>query len=323
MHRSFLRFNKTLVFAEVNKGKIVPGALATITAAAKLGFPVTALIAGDNVAEAAATLSKTVGVTDIITATNPSFANVIAAEVVPFLTSVIQQGTYTHVLAASTAVGRDVIPRLAAKFDVMPISDIIGVQDPATFVRGTYAGNAVTTVKSSDKFKFITVRAASFAKATSTRTDAAAISASSVAVTPSTTTKWVKDIVEVSDKPDLQAAAIVVSGGRGLKEAKNFDLLNALAKPLNAAVGATRAVVDAGWCPNDMQIGQTGKVVAPQLYLAVGLSGAIQHVAGMKDSKVIACINNDAEAPIFGVSDFGLVADLFEAVPAMTKLVTK
>jgi electron transfer flavoprotein alpha subunit len=315
--------NKTLVVAEAAKGKLIPGTLAAITAAAKCGFPVTAIIAGDNTKEIAAELSKVNGVANVLTLTNPALANVTAADVVPSLLNIIKEEKFTHVLAASTAQGRDIIPRLAGKLDVMPISDIMDVVDPATFKRGTYAGNAVTTVKSSDALKLMTVRTASFDKAATDRSDAAAIAESKASVTPSPTTKWVKDVVEVSDKPDLTAASIIISGGRGLKDGNNFKLLFDLAKPLKAAVGATRAVVDAGYVPNDMQIGQTGKIVAPQLYIAVGLSGAIQHVAGMKDSKVIACINTDPEAPIFGISDYGLVADLFEAVPKMTELVSK
>ena len=310
---------KSLVVAEVQGGNVAACTLSAITAAAKCG-PVSALVAGADAAAAAQTLAKVQGVEEVFVANGAHYSNGLPEELAPLVVETTQKNGFTHVFAGTSALGKNVIPRAAAKLDSMPISDITGVSDEATFVRLTYAGNAVTSVKSSDKIICATVRGTSFERAA----EGGSAKVTEVADTAVVgTSKWVEDLVEKTDKPDLSTAATVISGGRGLKNGDNFKLLDELAAPLKAAVGATRAVVDAGYVANDMQIGQTGKVVAPELYIAVGLSGAIQHVAGMKDSKVIACINNDADAPIFTVSDYGLVADLFEAVPKMTELLKK
>lgn len=318
--RTFNTLGKALVVAEVTSGKIAPATLAAITAASKCG-PVSALIAGSDAKAVGAQLAKVAGVTEVLVAASDAYGNGLPEALAPLVAETTKAKGFTHVFAGTSAFGKNVIPRAAAKLDSMPISDITAVVDESTFVRLTYAGNAVNTTKSSDAIKFATVRGTSFDRAATEGGNATVTEIAAGAA--STTSKWIQDIIATSDKPALETAKTVVSGGRGLKNADNFKLLDNLAKPLGAAVGATRAVVDAGYCPNDMQIGQTGKVVAPQLYLAIGLSGAIQHVAGMKDSKVIAAINTDADAPIFAVSDYGLVADLFDAVPTMTRLVSQ
>lgn len=225
------------------------------------------------------------------------------------------ENKFTHIVAAHTTFGKGVLPRAAALLDTQSVSDVIGVKDENTFIRSTYAGNALASVKSSQPLNILSVRPTSFDKAAQ---GGSATVAQVAATGESGLTKWIADEVDTSGKPDLTSARVVVSGGRGLKAPENFKLLYSLADKIgNCAVGATRAVVDAGFVPNDLQVGQTGKIVAPELYIAVGLSGAIQHLAGMKDSKVIACINTDPEAPIFSVSDYGLEADLFDAVPKL------
>ena len=231
--------------------------------------------------------------------------------------SVAESNGFSHVLAPSDARGKNVLPRAAALLDVGQLSDVIGVESEDTFLRPIYAGNAIATVQSSDKTKVLTVRLTAFDKAETG--GSAAVESVEVAAPTGNVATWKSEEIVKSERPALVGANVVVSGGRGLKNGDNFELLYSLASKLNAGVGASRAAVDAGFVPNDMQIGQTGKVVAPQLYLAVGLSGAIQHLAGMKDSKTIMAINKDPEAPIFAVSDFGLVADLFDAVPEMTE----
>lgn len=316
--RSIGCFGKALVLAETLDGKLVPSTLSAITAAKSLG-DVTALVAGPGSKAVAAELGKAAGLTSVLVSEAAHYDHALPEELAPLLEATVKAGGFTHVVAASGAMSKGVLPRAAVKFDSMPISDVTQVVSEDTFVRLTYAGNAVTTVKSNDKVKFVTVRATSFEKAAIGEGKASIADASASAATGKA--KWVEDQVAKSDKPDLTSAPVVISGGRGLKAPENFKLLDTLAGPLKAAVGATRAVVDAEWCSNDMQVGQTGKVVAPNLYIAIGLSGAIQHVAGMKDSKVIAAINTDADAPIFSIADYGLVEDLFKAVPAMEKLI--
>jgi electron transfer flavoprotein alpha subunit len=311
-------FGKALVVAEYLDGKIVPASLAAITAATKVG-PVSALVAAKDAKSLGAELAKVSGVAEVLVATGDQYAAGLPEQVAPLVKSIVDKHNFTHVFAATSAFGKNVIPRAAAKSDSMPITDITAIESEDTFVRQMYAGNAVTTVKSSDKIKFITVRGTSFERAAVTGGSASVVEAEASAAVSSA--KWVEDLIAKSDKPELTTAAKVVAGGRGLKNGDNFKLLYDLAEPLKAAVGATRAVVDAGYVPNDMQIGQTGKTIAPQLYIGAGISGAIQHVAGMKESKVIAVINTDADAPFFQVADYGLVADLFEAVPTLTKLV--
>jgi electron transfer flavoprotein alpha subunit len=318
--RSSLRLlGKSLVLAEACGGKVVAATLSAITAAGKLG-PVTALVAGKDAKALAEQLAAVKGVDEVLFATGDHYSSGLPEELSPLVQSVVKANGFTHVVAATSAFGKNIIPRAAAQSDSMPLSEVVGIVDEATFVRATYAGNAITTVKSADGVKFATVRATAFEKAPA----GGSAKLTEVPSTPAVNiSSWIKDTVAVSDKPALDAASVVIGGGRGLKNAENFKLLNDLAAPLKAAVGCTRAVVDAGWCPNDMQIGQTGKTIAPTLYMGFGISGAIQHVAGMKDSKVIVAVNTDADAPLFQLADYGLVGDLFDAVPKLTAMVGK
>jgi len=258
------------------------------------------------------------GVSKVLVAENAAYAGFMPEKLTPVLLASQDQFKFTHIIAGASAFSRGLLPRVAAQLDVSPISDIIGVKDADTFVRTIYAGNAIMTLKSVDPVKIITVRTTAFAQAeaggASAPVEAAPGGADATAVS-----EFVGQELSKSDRPDLGSAKVVVSGGRGMKTGDNFTMLYDLADKLGAAVGASRAAVDAGMVPNDMQIGQTGKIVAPELYIAVGISGAIQHLAGMKDSKVIVAVNKDPEAPIFQVSDYGLVADLFKAVPEITE----
>lgn len=301
-----------LLIAEVNGAELATDATAkALTAAKKLG-PVTVLVAGQGVDGAASAAAALDGVAKVLKADDAAYAHGLAEPLSDLVVSLA--GGFTHIVAPSTATGKNVAPRIAALLDVMVISDIVGVVDADTFERPIYAGNAIQTVKSSDKIKVLTVRTAGFEAAGAGGSAAieAAASAGDKGVS-----SWVEDKVAKSDRPELTSAKIVVSGGRGVGSEENFHLIEQLADKLGAAVGASRAAVDSGYAPNDRQVGQTGKVVAPDLYVAVGISGAIQHLAGMKDSKVIVAINKDEEAPIFQVADFGLVADLFTAVPEL------
>ena len=313
---------KSLVLAESHGRRVVPSTLNAITAAARCG-PVTALVVGstpEDTSAVAAALSKTDGVSHVLVSTASHYDHAMPEELSPLVVQLVHSNDFSHVFAAASAFGKNLIPRVAAVLNVMPISEVVDMEGEDVFVRNTYAGNAVITIQSSDKIKCVTVRSTSFAAATSGTTS----TATRTDVPPTTAqgkSKWVQDDVATSDKVDFSTAKTVISGGRGLKNGENFKLLQDLATPLKGAVGATRAVVDAGYVPNDMQIGQTGKIVAPALYIAVGLSGAIQHVAGMKDSKTIVAINSDPDAPIFQVADYGLVADLFDAVPKLTSMI--
>jgi electron transfer flavoprotein alpha subunit len=303
-----------LVIAEHDNASLKASTLNTVTAASQCAANIHVLIAGHNCDAAAAAAAQIAGVSKVIVADNAAFADGLAENVAAQALSIAKQ--YTHVLAPATAYGKNILPRVAACLDVGQISEITKVDAPDTFERPIYAGNAIATVQSIDPIKVITVRATGF--------DAAAAGGSAAiekidAVADSGKSNFVSRELAKSDRPELTAAKVIVSGGRGIGSAENFKILEPLADKLGAAMGASRAAVDAGYVPNDWQVGQTGKIVAPQLYIAVGISGAIQHLAGMKDSKTIVAINKDAEAPIFSVADYGLVADLFEAVPALVK----
>ena len=306
-----------LVIAEHNNGALGAATLNTVAAAQKIGGDIAVLVAGQNVGGVAEAAAKIAGVSKVLVADNAAYAHQLPENVAPLIAE-LGKG-YSHVLAAATTNGKNFLPRVAALLDVDQISEIIEVVSADTFKRPIYAGNAIATVQSSAAVKVITVRGTGF--------DAVAAEGGSAAVEavsgPADAGKsaFVGEELAKSDRPELTAAKIVVSGGRGMGNGDNFKILYALADKLGAAVGASRAAVDAGFVPNDMQVGQTGKIVAPQLYIAVGISGAIQHLAGMKDSKVIVAINKDEEAPIFQVADYGLVADLFEAVPELEQAV--
>ncbi|MFJ3049578.1 MULTISPECIES: electron transfer flavoprotein subunit alpha/FixB family protein [Pseudomonas] len=306
-----------LVIAEHNNGALGAATLNTVAAAQKIGGDIAVLVAGQNVGGVAEAAAKIAGVAKVLVADNAAYAHQLPENVAPLIAE-LGKG-YSHVLAAATTNGKNFLPRVAALLDVDQISEIIEVVSADTFKRPIYAGNAIATVQSSAAVKVITVRGTGF--------DAVAAEGGSAAVEavsgPADAGKsaFVGEELAKSDRPELTAAKIVVSGGRGMGNGDNFSILYSLADKLGAAVGASRAAVDAGFVPNDMQVGQTGKIVAPQLYVAVGISGAIQHLAGMKDSKVIVAINKDEEAPIFQVADYGLVADLFEAVPELEKAV--
>ena len=305
-----------LVIAEHDNASIKGATLNTVTAAAACGGDVHVLVAGHNAGAAAEAASKIAGVAKVLHADSEAFAHGLAENVAAQVLAVA--GNYSHILFPATASGKNVAPRVAAKLDVAQISDIIKVDGPDTFERPIYAGNAIATVQSADATKVITVRTTGF--------DAAAASGGSAAVETVSATadsgksSFVGQEIAKSDRPELTAAKVVVSGGRALGSSEKFtEVMTPLADKLGAAIGASRAAVDAGYAPNDLQVGQTGKIVAPQLYIAAGISGAIQHLAGMKDSKVIVAINKDPEAPIFSVADYGLEADLFTAVPELVK----
>ncbi|MGX4643991.1 electron transfer flavoprotein subunit alpha/FixB family protein [Massilia sp. SYSU DXS3249] len=303
-----------LVIAEHDNGSLKGSTHHTVTAAAQCGGDVHVLVAGSNCGAAAEAAAQIAGVSKVLVADAPYFADGLAENVAEQILAIA--GSYSHILAPATAYGKNILPRVAAKLDVAQISEITKVDSPDTFERPIYAGNAIATVQSSDSVKVITVRGTGF--------DAAAASGGSAAVESIAAaadfgkSAFVGRELAKSDRPELTAAKIIVSGGRGMGSGDNFKLLEPLADKLGAAMGASRAAVDAGYVPNDWQVGQTGKIVAPSLYIAVGISGAIQHLAGMKDSKTIVAINKDPEAPIFSVADYGLVGDLFELVPELT-----
>ncbi len=308
-----------LLLADMNGADIALDQVAkAVTAAGRLG-DVTVLCASDDCAAAAAQVAKIEGVSKVLTAEAPHYAHGLAEPIADLVVSLA--GDYEHIVAPATAHGKNVLPRVAALLDVMIISDATAVIDTDTFERPIYAGNAIQKVRSKDAKKVVTFRTSTF-EAAGEAADAAPIEAVDPTADPGLS-EWVEDKVEASDRPELTSAKIVVSGGRGVGSEENFRLIEELADVLGAAVGASRAAVDSGYAPNDWQVGQTGKVVAPDLYIAVGISGAIQHLAGMKDSRIIVAINKDEEAPIFQVADYGLVADLFEAVPALAEEIRK
>ncbi len=302
-----------LVYAEHDNKALNAVTLSVIAAAQKIGGDITVLVAGENANAVAEEAAKAEGVSKVLLADNAAYANQLAENVAELVAEVGKD--YTHILAAATTSGKNFAPRVAALLDVNMISEISAVESADTFKRPIYAGNAIATVQSDDAIKVLTVRGTAF--------DAVAAEGGSAAVESIDIAKdagissFVGEELAKSDRPDLTAAKVVISGGRGMQNGENFEMLYNLADKLGAAVGASRAAVDAGYVPNDLQVGQTGKIVAPELYIAVGISGAIQHLAGMKDSKVIVAINKDEEAPIFQVADYGLVADLFDAVPEL------
>ncbi|MDG1819212.1 MAG: FAD-binding protein [Porticoccaceae bacterium] len=300
-----------LIIAEHDNSSLKAATLNSVTAAQAIGGEIDILVAGSGCQSAADQAAQVAGINKVLVADNEAYNNALAENVAPLIAEL--GASYSHILGTATTTAKNVMPRAAALLDVQAISEISEVISADTFKRPIYAGNVIATVQSSDAIKVLTVRGTAF--------DAAAAEGGSAAVEAvgsahnADISEFVGEEVAASDRPELTAAKIVISGGRGMGNGENFDLLYSLADKLGAAVGASRAAVDAGFVPNDMQVGQTGKIVAPDLYIAVGISGAIQHLAGMKDSKVIVAINKDEEAPIFSVADYGLVADLFTALP--------
>lgn len=305
-----------LVIAEHHNQELKSSTRNTITAGSQIGGEIHVLVAGGGDA-VAQSVAKIAGVSKVLVADDASLKNGLAENVADLIVSLVKANGYSHVFAPATSYGKNILPRASALLDVAQISDIIKIESADTFVRPIYAGNVLATVQSSDAIKTITVRSTAFEPAK----DGGSASIEAVSATGDKgISSFVGEELTVSDRPELTSAKVIVSGGRGLGSAEKFnEVLEPLADKLNAGIGASRAAVDAGYAPNDSQVGQTGKVVAPELYIAVGISGAIQHVAGMKDSKVIVAINKDEEAPIFQVSDYYLVADLFEAVPELAK----
>ena len=302
-----------LVFCDHDNGQLGAATLNAVSAATQIGDDIHLLVAGDTTGTMARQAAAIAGVTKVLVADGAEYAHSLAENLAPLICDMASQ--YSHILAPATTTGKNIMPRVAAILDVMQISDIIKIEDANTFQRPIYAGNALSTVRSDETVKIITVRSTAF--------DAASTEGGSAAIETignngdAGLSSYVKSELSSSERPELTSAPIVISGGRGMQDGANFAMLEKVADKLGAAVGASRAAVDAGFVPNDYQVGQTGKVVAPDLYVAVGISGAIQHLAGMKDSKVIVAINKDDEAPIFQVADFGLVADLFDAVPEL------
>lgn len=303
----------TLVIADHDNSELKPSTLNVVAAAQKAGGDVNVLVAGEGCGAVAEAASKIAGVTKVLQCDDAACANQLAENMTPLIVGLA--GDYSHIMFSNTASGKNIMPRVAAKLDMAGISDITDVVSADTYIRPIYAGNAMMTVQSSDSCQLITVRTTAFEPAAAEGGSASVDSVAAAGANDKVT--WSGQELTKSDRPELTSASIVVSGGRGMQNGENFAMLESIAEKLNAAVGASRAAVDAGFVPNDYQVGQTGKVVAPDLYIAVGISGAIQHLAGMKDSKVIVAINKDEEAPIFQVADFGLVADLFDAVPEL------
>ena len=302
-----------LVVADHDNAELKPATLVVVAAAQAIGGDIDVLVAGEGCGAVAEAASKVAGVAKVLCADNAAYGHQLAENIAPLVAEL--GANYSHILTAHTTVGKNFLPRVAALLDVAQISDIQGVESPDTFKRPIYAGNAIATVKSNDAIKVISVRGTAFdgvAAEGGSATVEAVGSAHDAGVS-----SFVGEEIAKSERPELTAASVIVSGGRGMGSGENFALLDGIADKLGAAIGASRAAVDAGFVPNDMQVGQTGKIVAPELYIAVGISGAIQHLAGMKDSKVIVAINKDEDAPIFQVADYGLVADLFNALPEL------
>lgn len=300
-----------LVVADHDNVELKPVTLVSLAAAAEIGGDVDVLVAGHNCEGVANEVAQVGGVNEVLLADAEAYAHALPENMAPLVVSLAD--TYSHLLTAHTTTGKNFMPRVAAALDVQMISDIMGVDSEDTFKRLIYAGNAIATVKTSDEKKVLTVRGTGFDGVAPDGGSATVVSIEGTAADDSS--EFVADELAKSERPELTAAGVVISGGRGMQNGENFSLLEGIADKLGAAIGASRAAVDAGFVPNDMQVGQTGKIVAPELYIAVGISGAIQHLAGMKDSKVIVAINKDPDAPIFQVADYGLVADLFDALP--------
>ncbi|KAL9114411.1 MAG: hypothetical protein Q9227_001492 [Pyrenula ochraceoflavens] len=316
------RLLSTLAVLEQRDGKLNPGSLGAVTAGQKLGGSVVGFVAGSNVKAVAEEAAKVKGLEKVIMIDNEAYDKGLPENYAPLLVDNIKKGGFTHIIAGHSAFGKSLLPRVAALLDVQQLSDVMSIQSEDTFVRPIYAGNAILTVQSTDPTKVLTVRNTAFPAAPTTG-GSATLEEGTDPKAPSSAT-WLSEDLAKSDRPELASADKVVSGGRGLKSKEEFDrLIPPLADALGAAIGASRAAVDSGFADNSLQVGQTGKNVAPQLYLCAGISGAIQHLAGMKDSKVIACINKDADAPIFQVADVGLVGDLFEKVPELTEKLKK
>ena len=306
-----------LVIAEHDNNELKGSTLNTVTAASEIGGDISILVAGSNSSTVAGQASSIAGIKSVIHVDDPLYENFLAEDLGNLVVAVADG--FNYILAPATTFGKNFLPRVAAKLDVQQISDIISVEDGDTFKRPIFAGSCIANVKSSDPVKVITVRTTAFDA--SLMSDGTATVDSGTPVDSLNNSSFVSDEIAESDRPELTAAEVIVSGGRALGSSENFKIIEELADKLGAAVGASRAAVDAGYVPNDYQVGQTGKIVAPSLYIAIGISGAIQHLAGMKDSKVIVAINKDEDAPIFQVADYGLVGDLFEAVPELTNSV--
>ncbi|RWA05901.1 hypothetical protein EKO27_g9206 [Xylaria grammica] len=315
---AFQRLLSSLAILEQREGKLNHGSLSAITAARSIGGSIHGFVAGSNVKPVAEEAAKVEGVEKIIAVDNVAYEKGLPENFAPLVVENIKKGGYTHIIAGHTAFGKNLMPRIAALLDSQQISDITAIESENTFVRPIYAGNAIATVESSDSVKIITIRGTAFPAAEAQGGSAAV--EDGVDPKSEASAEWISEDLAKSDRPDLATAGKVVSGGRGLKSKEDFDnVMQPFADSIGAAIGASRAAVDSGYADNSLQVGQTGKVVAPQLYMAVGISGAIQHLAGMKDSKVIAAINKDPDAPIFQVADVGLVGDLFEKVPELTE----
>ncbi|XP_066254994.1 electron transfer flavoprotein subunit alpha, mitochondrial [Euwallacea similis] len=314
----FRRYQSTLLIVEHNNENLLPITQNALTAAKKLGGEISVLIAGTKCGPVVEQIAKAEGLSKILVAESDAFKGATAENLTALVVATQKQFKYGHIIAGASSFGKALLPRVAAKLNVSPVSDVIAIKSPNTFVRSIYAGNAIQTLEALDDVKILSVRGTSFEPA-KLEGGSAAVEKVPVEGCDTQLTTFISQELSKSDRPELTGAKVVVSGGRGLKSGENFKLLYDLADKLNAAVGASRAAVDAGYVPNDLQVGQTGKIVAPDLYIAVGISGAIQHLAGMKDSKTIVAINKDPEAPIFQVADYGLVADLFKAVPEMTQ----
>jgi electron transfer flavoprotein alpha subunit len=307
-----------LIIAEHDNQTLQESTLNAVAAALEIDSNVSVLVAGKNCGEVAAAVSRAAGVTRVLTCEHEIYEHQLAESLAGLIVSLA--GDYSHIVAAATSQGKNILPRVAALLDVAAVSDITDIQSADTFVRPIYAGNAMATVQSTDNIKVISIRPTTF-EAVAADGGSAEMVAIDAHSDSNEYSSFLGQDLTVSTRPELTSARVVVSGGRGMGSAENFQIIEALADKLNAAVGASRAAVDAGYVPNDYQVGQTGKVVAPDLYVAVGISGAIQHLAGMKDSKVIVAINKDEEAPIFQVADYGIVGDLFDVVPKLTEAV--